>query len=249
MKATSLEYRFRFFLHGILFAIAFSVFNLPWAETLGLPTKSSWLVLSTTLSRQGWLSFTTASFTILILALIFTGLGAAFRIWGSAYVGASIVQSGAMHGETLLADGPYRHTRNPLYLGTLLHTIGISLLLPPAGSVFLIATIWILQFRLALAEEPFLTARFGQTYRDYIARVPRFLPMPAPQVPSAGAKPHWLLAIAGEIYFLGAFITLAIFGTGFNPTPIRQGILVSLGLWLVMIALIPRPKPAATVTA
>ncbi len=111
------------------------------------------------------------------------------------------------------------------------------------------ATIWILQFRLALAEEPFLTAQFGQTYRDYLARVPRFLPMPAPQVPSAGAKPHWLLAIAGEIYFLGAFITLAIFGTGFNPTPIRQGILVSLGLWLVMIALIPRPKPAATVTA
>jgi protein-S-isoprenylcysteine O-methyltransferase Ste14 len=249
MKATALEYRFRFAIHAILFALAFSVFNLPWAESLGLPTKSSWLVLSTMLSRQGFLSFTTASFAILIVALVFTGLGAWFRIWGSAYVGASIVQSGSMHGETLLADGPYRHTRNPLYLGTLLHTIGISLLTPPGGAVFLIATIWILQFRLALAEEPFLTARFGQSYLDYLARVPRFLPMPTPQVASAGAKPHWLLALAGEIYFLGAFITLAIFGTGFNPTPIRQGILISLGLWLVMIALIPRPRTATTAAA
>jgi hypothetical protein len=46
----------------------------------------------------------------------------------------------------------------------------------------------------------------------------------------------------GEIYFPGAFVTLAIYGWQFNPTPIRQGILISLGLWLVMIALIPKAK-------
>jgi protein-S-isoprenylcysteine O-methyltransferase Ste14 len=247
MKATSFEYRFRFLLHGILFALA--CFIPTWAAPLGWTTKSTWLILSTILARSGLLSFTAASVAILIYVLLFTGLGAWLRIWGSAYMGAAIVQSGAMHGSadrrSMLADGPYRHTRHPLYLGTLLHTLGLAVLWPPSGAVFLVATIWILQFRLALAEEPFLTAQFGQPYTDYAARVPRFLPILAAQVPAAGDKPHWLLALAGEIYFLGAFITLAIFGWGFNPTPIRQGILISLGLWLVMIALIPRAKQQA----
>jgi protein-S-isoprenylcysteine O-methyltransferase Ste14 len=242
MKATALEYRFRFALHGILFALAFYP---PWLliPSLGWTSKSTWLVLSTAVGRQDWLPFTTTSFILLGYILLFMGLGAWLRTWGSAYLGASIVQAGAMQGRTMLADGPYRHTRNPLYLGTLLHTLGIAMLMPPSGAIFLIATVWIFQFRLALAEEPFLAAKFGQPYLDYAARVPRFLPILAPQVPSAGARPHWLLAILGEIYFLGAFITLAAFGWGFNPTPIRQGILISLGLWLVAIALIPRPKP------
>jgi protein-S-isoprenylcysteine O-methyltransferase Ste14 len=241
MKATAFEYRFRFAIHGLLFALAFYP---PWLliPSLGWTAKSTWLVIATTVGRQDWLPFTTTSFILLGYILLFTGLGAWLRIWGSAYVGASVVQSGAMHGQTMLADGPFRHTRNPLYLGTLLHTLGIAMLMPPSGAVFLIATIWIFQYRLALAEEPFLAARFGEPYRNYRARVPRFLPMLEPQVPAAGARPHWLLAILGEIYFPGAFLTLAIFGTGFNPTPIRQGILISLGLWLVVIALIPRPK-------
>jgi len=245
MKATALEYRFRFAIHGLLFVVAFFP---PWLQiqSLGWTSKSTWLVLSTEVGRQGWLPFTTVSFILLGYILLCTGLGAWLRVWGSAYLGASIVQAGPMHGRELLADGPYRHTRNPLYLGTLLHTLGIAMVMPPSGAVFLVATIWVLQFRLALAEEPFLAARFGQPYLDYAARVPRFLPMLAPQVAASGAKPHWLLALVGEIYFVGAFVTFALFGTGFNPTPIRQGILISLGLWLVMIALIPRPKAEPT---
>jgi protein-S-isoprenylcysteine O-methyltransferase Ste14 len=244
MRATALEYRFRFAIHAVLFALG--LFS-PWAAPLGWTMKSSWLILSTVIARQGWLPFTSASFAILFYVLLMTGLGAWLRVWGAAYLGPSVVQSGAMHASThargMLADGPYRHTRNPLYLGTLLHTLGLAMLFPPSGAVFLIATIWIFQFRLALAEEPFLTAEFGQSYTEYAARVPRFLPMLPAQVPAAGARPHWLLALGGEIYFVGAFVTLAVFGWGFNPTPIRQGILVSLGLWLIMIALIPRPRP------
>jgi len=239
MKATALEYRFRFAIHGLLFGLAFAS---PSLQPAGWTPKSTWLVLSTLCSRQQWLSFTASSFGLLAFMLVFTGLGAWLRVWGSAYVGAGVVQSGAMHGRTLLADGPYRHTRNPLYLGTLLHTFGLAMLIAPSGAVFLIATIWIFQYRLALAEEPFLLAQFGQPYAEYRARVPRFLPMLAAQVPAAGARPRWLLALLGEIYFPGAFLTLAIFGWGFNPTPLRQGILISLGLWLVAIALIPRAK-------
>lgn len=241
MRATTLEYRLRFPLHALIFVLGFWPFWEPW---LGLTAKSTWLTLSAALARAGWLGFQAATVVLLVVGLVFVILGAWFRVWSSAYVGASIVKSPSMHGGTLLADGPFRHTRNPLYLGTLLHTVGIALLMPPAGAVFAIATIWIFQVRLALAEEPFLEARFGQAYREYMARVPRFLPAPRAQVASAGIAGRWGQACLGEIYFLGVVITLLVFGWSFNATPLFQGILISLGAGIVVQALLPRaPQP------
>jgi protein-S-isoprenylcysteine O-methyltransferase Ste14 len=149
----------------------------------------------------------------------------------------------------MLADGPFCRTRNPLYLGTLLHTIGIAIIMPPSGAIFAVGLLWIFEVRLALAEEPFLAARFGQPYLDYKAAVPRFLPSPTPQVAAAGAKPHWLQAVLGEIYFPAIFLVLAIFGWSFNAQPLRQGVLISLGVWLIVRAFLPRasqdsPLPA-----
>ncbi len=97
----------------------------------------------------------------------------------------------------MLADGPYRRTRNPLYLGTLLHTLGVTILMPPSGAVFAVVLLWIFQVRLALAEEPFLAARFGQPYLDYKKAVPRFLPATKPQSNRQepgriGCRPCWV---------------------------------------------------------
>ena len=148
----------------------------------------------------------------------------------------------------MLADGPYRRTRNPLYLGTLLHTVGVALLMPPAGAVFAIAAIWIVQVRLALAEEPFLTGRFGEAYREYEAKVPRFLPSPKPLVPAGGQRPRWVQAVLGESYMVGVVITLAGFGWDFNALPLIRGILISLGVSLVLLAFLPRAKADRTVS-
>lgn len=251
MGATRFEYRFRFAIHGIIYLLGFFA---PWTYLSVWPTgdlsaramnEPAWLALSTLLFRQGWLTYSGAVLALLIFALVFTGLGAWLRVWGAAYVGSSIVKSSSMHGEALLADGPYRRTRNPLYLGTLLHTIGISLLMPPSGAIFAVVLLWIFQVRLALAEEPFLTAKFGEAYVAYKNAVPRFLPMPTPQVPSAGIKPHWGQAILGELYFLGAFCTLAAFGWSFDRTALRQGLLISLGLAIVARAFLPRAPEAS----
>jgi protein-S-isoprenylcysteine O-methyltransferase Ste14 len=243
MKATGFEYRFRFAIHTVLYLLGFWA---PWllipslANVPGFTRQSTWLVLSSLLARQGWLTFGAATSAILVVALIFTALGALLRIWGSAYVGSSIVHSPTMHSATMLADGPFRRTRNPLYLGTLLHIIGVALLMTPSGALFAIVLFWIFQVRLALAEEPFLAARFGQPYLDYKAAVPRFLPSPTPQVAAAGAQPRWLQSVLGELYFLAAFLVLAIFGWSFNAQPLRQGLLISLGVWLIVRAFLPR---------
>lgn len=240
MGATSVEYRLRFLLHGLIYALGLWPFWEPW---LGFTTKSTWLIVSADLARQGWLGFQASTMLLLVLAIVFAALGAWFRVWGSAYVGAGVVNSSTMHGQMLLADGPYRRTRNPLYLGTLLHTVGLAILMPPAGALFAIAAIWVLQVRLALAEEPFLEQRFGQQYTQYEERVPRFLPSPAPSVPAGGQRPHWFQAVLGESYVIGVVVTLAGFGWDFNAFPLFKGILISLGVSLVLRAFLPRVKP------
>jgi hypothetical protein len=183
----------------------------------------------------------------LVIALVLTGLGAWLRVWGAAYVGSSIVKSPTMHGEAMLADGPYRRTRNPLYLGTLLHTLGVTVLMPPSGAVFAVVLLWVFQVRLALAEEPFLAARFGEAYVEYKKAVPRFLPSPKALVASAGVKPLWVQALLGEIYFVAVFLVLAIFGWSFNAQPLRQGLIISVGLALVVRAFLPRAGREAAV--
>jgi protein-S-isoprenylcysteine O-methyltransferase Ste14 len=255
MKASAFEYRFRFAIHAVIYLFGFLA--IPAArlispnlnDVIGFTNKSSWLILSSTISRQGWLTFSAATILLLILALLFTGLGAGLRVWGAAYLGEGIVNSSTMHSEVLLADGPFRRTRNPLYLGTLLHTIGIAILMTPTGAIFAIVLLWIFQVRLALAEEPFLTQRFGQSYLQYMAAVPRFLPTPGPQIPAAGKHPHWLQAFLGELYFVGAFGVLATLGWQFNAQPLLQGLLISLGVWLIVRALLPRAKQSDPLTA
>ena len=243
MSATPFEYRFRFWIHALIYILGFTA---PWlflhslAGVPGFTTSSTWLVISTALTKQGWLAFDAATVALLVIALLLTGLGAWLRVWGSAYVGSSIVQSPGMHGEVMLADGPYRRTRNPLYLGTLLHTLGVTILMPPSGAVFSVVLLWIFQIRLALAEEPFLATRFAAAYVSYKNAVPRFLPSPKAQIASAGVRPHWVQALLGEIYFVAVFLVLAIFGWSFNAQPLRQGLIVSVGLALVVRAFLPR---------
>jgi protein-S-isoprenylcysteine O-methyltransferase Ste14 len=252
MQATRFEYRFRFAIHAVIYLLGFTA---PWlflhslTNVRGFTTSSTWLVLSALLARREWLTFDAATVTLLVIALLFTALGAWLRVWGSAYVGTSVVQSPEMHGETMLADGPYRRTRNPLYLGTLLHTVGVTILMPPSGALLAVVLLWVFEVRLALAEEPFLAARFGQPYLDYKAEVPRFLPAPTPRIAAAGARPRWLQALLGEIYFVAVFFVLAIFGWSFNAQPLRQGLIVSLGLSLVVRAFLPRAAQNAPTTA
>ena len=74
--------------------------------------------------------------------------------------------------------GPYTRVRNPLLLGLLLLLAGIAVatdssglgLLALAGSIA--AHVWVTR-----VEEPRLQARFGEAYREYLVRVPRWVPM------------------------------------------------------------------------
>jgi protein-S-isoprenylcysteine O-methyltransferase Ste14 len=77
--------------------------------------------------------------------------------------------------ERLVTTGPYRLTRNPMYLGHLIFFIGLGILLSwPAWLVFLGHCIWF--DRRARGDELHLAALFGKPYREYAARVKRWIP-------------------------------------------------------------------------
>ncbi|MFA5275643.1 MAG: isoprenylcysteine carboxylmethyltransferase family protein [Candidatus Omnitrophota bacterium] len=81
-------------------------------------------------------------------------------------------------GKTLITRGPYALTRNPMYLGTLMISLGIILLLLKwwTGLVFL-AVFLIIYVPEIKKEEVRLHRAFGDEFKEY-CKVPRFFPAP-----------------------------------------------------------------------
>lgn len=232
MGAGEWEYRVRYWTHALIFTLGF-VAPWDWLAPKQGPRTSAWLDLAGWLARQGWMSFSASTVALLVLGIAAATAGAVLRTWGGAYIGGDIVQSGAMHGDVMVADGPYRWVRNPLYLGTWLHTLALSLLMPVSGALFAIVAIAIVQMRLILREEPFLRGKLGMTYEAYCARVPRIVPALMPRIASARVRPHWVPSILAEVYFWGVAIAFAALGWRYNASLLTQGVVVSLGAQLI----------------
>ena len=237
MKATALEFRFRFLILIVIYLLGFVA---PWDQWLHLDTIRTWQLIASWPTRAGWLSFNTATIVVLVFGIIWALKGAILRTWATAYLGPSIVQDKAMHGEGVVAAGPYRHLLNPLYLGTLLHTLALALLMPPSGAIFCIVAVFLFQLRLIGGEESFLTAKLGEPYLAYRAKVPSLFPAITPRVPASTLEPNWPTAFLGEIYMWGVVITFAFFGWRYNSMLLIKGVLISLGASLIIRAFLPK---------
>ena len=79
----------------------------------------------------------------------------------------------------LVAVGPYRHVRNPMYLGAALWLLGVALhhASPWLGGYLILFLAWAHLF-VRYFEEPRLARRFGDEYQAYAARVRRWIPGP-----------------------------------------------------------------------
>ncbi|MGH7547400.1 MAG: methyltransferase family protein [Gemmatimonadales bacterium] len=76
----------------------------------------------------------------------------------------------------LVVHGPYRFTRNPMYIGLAALYLGITLLVNTLWPlVFLPVVLVVVQRRVIAREEAYLERTFGEDYRAYQARVRRWL--------------------------------------------------------------------------
>jgi protein-S-isoprenylcysteine O-methyltransferase Ste14 len=77
---------------------------------------------------------------------------------------------------TVVDIGPYRFTRNPIYLGMVLGLIGLAIAF---NSLWLLLTLvpfaLVIRYGVVAREEAYLEHKFGEVYRRYRARVRRWL--------------------------------------------------------------------------
>ena len=76
----------------------------------------------------------------------------------------------------LTFDGPYRFTRNPMYLGMTCLLAGLALIANALWPLLaVIPVVWWIETQVIAREETYLEAKFGAPYRDFKGRVRRWL--------------------------------------------------------------------------
>lgn len=126
-------------------------------------------------------------------------LGAVLVVAGSAAL-LACVAAFARHGGTpappdapprLVARGLYRFVRNPMYVAAFTILAGQAILRPHpllfayAGAILAGFHVFVVAY-----EEPTLRRRFGPSYEEYLARVPRWIPRPPRAAQSAFDRPE-----------------------------------------------------------
>lgn len=122
------------------------------------------------LMRDGSRALSVAGWVIFWLGLIVAHAGVA-TFW---LAGTTMFPFKA--ASRLVQHGPYRFTRNPMYLGLTIAYVGLSLALNTAWPLLLLPILlWLLTKTVIEEEEKYLAATFGDEYVAYRKRVRRWL--------------------------------------------------------------------------
>ncbi len=131
-----------------------------------LRLKGAWLLV------VPFLWFATSTANTLAIGGVMAVLGLLVRTLAAGFIHKD---------DTLTTTGPYAHTRNPLYVGSFLLGLGVTV---AGGNLLFVAVFLVFFVTIYTAsirdEAAFLADRYGQAYADYAANVPLFVPRPTP---------------------------------------------------------------------
>jgi protein-S-isoprenylcysteine O-methyltransferase Ste14 len=193
LAASDFEFKNRFWIFGALFWIAFFSYSFDHRNAGAGLTDWICRIRGARVSSGDYR-------TVFAIAALFCIAAAAVRTWGTAYLNSEVMVDMRLHTSRLVADGPYRYLRNPLYFGNILLAIGFGLMASPTGFFILVLGMIVFDYRIILREESAIRASQGDSYQAYCALVPRLLPALRPKVPSAGTKPNWADGFLGEAF-------------------------------------------------
>ena len=135
--------------------VLLTAFLLSWVIPLPIPTPN-WLPI------VGW---------SLVAAGILLATGAI-----SQFMRAHTTVDPHAGATTLVKNGLYRFTRNPIYVANVLFLTGFPMILNSYWGLILSPALILLMNRLVIQyEERYLEAQFGQEYLDYKSKVRRWL--------------------------------------------------------------------------
>jgi protein-S-isoprenylcysteine O-methyltransferase Ste14 len=137
---------------------------------------------------------------LLAAGALVVAAGELLRLWAVRHIGA-ISRTRSERLGPLIASGPFRLVRNPLYIGNLLVWVGFAI---SANVLFLAPIVFaLLAFEyhaIVRWEEGLLESRLGDAYRAYTAQVPRWIPRgrPAPLTVPSVSKFSWAETLFSE---------------------------------------------------
>jgi hypothetical protein len=124
-------------------AIVVLGFTAPWNHWLDLDGRQkTWLTIAAWPARNGWMSFSAATITVLMVGIVCATAGAGMRVYGMS------------HRRDVFARG----------IGIWLHTLALAILMPPSGAIFAVVSISALELFLrepAIAS-PEVSLNWGQ---------------------------------------------------------------------------------------
>ena len=109
-----------------------------------------------------------------VVVFISAGVLAHFAQLAMKRVGTSVLPT--QPTLALATDGPYRFSRNPLYIAAIGVYLGVTLWVNGLAPLLLMLPMtWLLHWGIVLREERYLEARFGDAYRSYQTTVRRWV--------------------------------------------------------------------------
>jgi protein-S-isoprenylcysteine O-methyltransferase Ste14 len=98
-------------------------------------------------------------------------------MWGRrSLLAANTAVDPSLPTRTIVTSGPFRFSRNPLYVGLTLIYLDFTLIANSWWGVVLLCPVLIfMHFGVVRREERYLDSKFGERYRRYCASVPRYL--------------------------------------------------------------------------
>ena len=115
-----------------------------------------------------FLIFARPTLNLMIIGGVISIIGLLIRAWSAGHI---------RKNEKLAISGPYAHTRNPLYLGSLLLGLGFMI----SSSVWWLGLLFValflgIYFPVMSVESDELVSIFGDEFKKYAKKVPLFFP-------------------------------------------------------------------------
>jgi protein-S-isoprenylcysteine O-methyltransferase Ste14 len=205
MKATNWEFRNRALIFGLIFTFTFPVYSLDHENATA--TLANWIA-----DRLQLNEYLVVHLLFSLAALLLVG-AALIRTWASSYLRASVVYAAEVKTASLVADGPYRRDRNPLYFANVLMAAGVGSMMSRTGFFVAVMAMVVFCYRLIVREEAELYASQGEQYESYRRTVPRLWPSLFPRIASSGRQARWSEGFKAESWiwgFAAALIAFAI---------------------------------------
>ena len=182
---------------------------------------------------------------VLAFAALLLVLAAGIRTWASAYLHAGVVYAATVKTESLVADGPYRLVRKPLYVGNVLMAVALGSAMSRSGFIAAVVLMWVFCYRLILREETDLLATQGEGYERYCKTVPRLWPSLVPRIPAAGRKGNWSAGFKAELWYWGLAAALTVLAITLSTNLFLVTLSASIALFWVSSWLLQRKPTSA----